>query len=67
VKRIGEDVGEKLDYTPGVFTVERPHPRLVGPRRGPVWWALMPLGASRDHTGVSGFIRRTMLLQAPIP
>jgi transposase len=23
LKRIGEDVSEKLDYTPGVFTVER--------------------------------------------
>jgi transposase len=23
MKRIGEDVAEKLDYTPGVFTVER--------------------------------------------
>jgi transposase len=23
LKRIGEDVAEKLDYTPGVFTVER--------------------------------------------
>ncbi|EGH34799.1 transposase component, partial [Pseudomonas syringae pv. japonica str. M301072] len=22
LKRIGEDVSEKLDYTPGVFTVE---------------------------------------------
>ncbi|WP_369796572.1 IS66 family transposase zinc-finger binding domain-containing protein [Cupriavidus sp. amp6] len=25
LKRIGEDVSEKLDYTPGVFTVERPY------------------------------------------
>lgn len=23
LKRVGEDVSEKLDYTPGVFTVER--------------------------------------------
>jgi transposase len=23
LKRIGEDVSEKLDYTPGAFTVER--------------------------------------------
>jgi transposase len=23
LKRIGEDISEKLDYTPGVFTVER--------------------------------------------
>ena len=23
MKRIGEDIAEKLDYTPGVFTVER--------------------------------------------
>lgn len=26
LKRIGEDASEKLDYTPGVFTVERPYP-----------------------------------------
>ncbi|MEN1368224.1 IS66 family transposase zinc-finger binding domain-containing protein, partial [Pseudomonas aeruginosa] len=25
LKRIGEDVSEKLDYTPGTFTVERHH------------------------------------------
>jgi chromosome segregation ATPase len=30
LKRIGEDVSEKLDYTPGVFSVERPHPWQVG-------------------------------------
>ena len=29
LKRIGEDISEKLDYTPGVFTVER-HVRASG-------------------------------------
>jgi transposase len=30
LQRIGEDVSEKLDYTPGVFTVEQ-HVRGNGP------------------------------------
>lgn len=30
MQRIGEDVSEKLDYTPGIFTVER-HVRGNGP------------------------------------
>jgi transposase len=33
MKRIGEDVAEKLDYVPGVFTRGAPHPRQVGLRQ----------------------------------
>jgi hypothetical protein len=32
LKRISEDVSEKLDYMPGVFTIERHYPWQVGLR-----------------------------------
>ena len=47
LRRIGEDVSEKLDYTPGVFTVERHIPRQVGLRPVPDLDA--GPGASADH------------------
>jgi transposase len=42
LKRIGEDVSEKLDYTPGVFTVERHIRGDAGARR----WRWSRMGCS---------------------
>ncbi|MNG26124.1 putative Helix-turn-helix domain of transposase IS66 [compost metagenome] len=49
LKRIGEDVSEKLDYTPGVFTVERHIRGKLSAANGSarsllVAWSVMPRG-----------------------